>query len=234
MIVRRWNPRPLQAVALVVVLLAAAAGWSATQGVRAAPVNESGSYSLAVTTTSPFSFTPNTFQNVPTNSTITVTVTDADTIPHTFSILNLSGVVLPWPGADIPAEFAAHGALVSVNVSGAGDVESKTFTSPGPGWYEFVCQESGHFASGMYGFIAFGMSLPANLSVSAPATGPGAAVFIIIGTIVSLVVIAIVLGFVAGRRRGAEFEMPPERLGYPEPPTSGGEAPPPSPPLPPG
>jgi len=69
----------------------------------------------------------------------------------------------------------------------------------------------------MYGFIAFGIALPSNLSVTVPYDGAGAAVFIIVGTIVSLTVVAIVLGFVVGRRRGASEEMPPERLGYPEP-----------------
>ena len=41
--------------------------------------------------------------------------------------------------------------------------------------------------------------------------------FIISGTIAGLVVLALVLGFVIGRRKGAVHEMPPERLGYPEP-----------------
>jgi hypothetical protein len=76
----------------------------------------------------------------------------------------------------------------------------------------------------MYGFIAFGINLPSNLTVSTGPTGPGVGVFIISGTIVVLVVVALVLGFVVGRRKGSEFEMPPERLGYAEPP-----APPPAP-----
>ncbi len=214
-----------------VALLIVGGGWVATEEARAASAHVDTTTTVDVTTTAPFMFDPNTFQQVATNTTVTVTVTDADTLPHTFSILNLEGTVLPWPSADIPAEFAAHGALVSINVTGSGDVVTKTFTSPGVGWYEFVCEEPGHFASGMYGFIAFGEVLPANLTVSSGATGPGAAVFIIIGTIVSMVVIAIVLGFVVGRRRGSEFEMPPERLGYAEPPTPGESPHPPSPPL---
>ncbi|HXY47008.1 MAG TPA: hypothetical protein VEK13_03810 [Thermoplasmata archaeon] len=215
------------------ILLIGAIGWGISQEARAAPVRVDTSDSIAVTTTAPYMFDPNSFEQVPTNSTIDVTVTDADTLAHTFSILDLEGVDLP-SSADIPALFSAHGALVSINVTGAGNVASKSFTSPGPGWYEFVCQEPGHFQSGMYGFIAFGMNLPANLSVTTGPTGPGAAVFIIIGSIVSMVVVAIVLGFVVGRRRGSEFEMPPERLGYAEPPSPGSAGPPGSPPLPPG
>ena len=98
--------------------------------------------------------------------------------------------------------------------------------------YEFVCTEPGHFTNGMYGFIAFGENLPGNLTVSATSTDPGAAVFIIVGTIVSLVVIALVLGFVVGRRRGSVYEMPPQRLGYPEPESPGAEKSPPLPPEP--
>ena len=50
----------------------------------------------------------------------------------------------------------------------------------------------------------------------------------------ALTVIAIVLGFVVGRRKGSEFEMPPERLGYPEPSAPSAGAPlPPTPPHPP-
>ena len=232
---RTRNPtlRTVVAFGVAAVLLLGIVGSGITREARASAVRVDTSDSIAVTTTAPYMFDPNTFEQVPTNSTVDVTVTDADTLAHTFSILNLEGVVLP-SSADIPALFSAHGALVSINVTGAGDVASKSFTSPGPGWYEFVCQEPGHFQSGMYGFIAFGMNLPANLSVTSGPTGPGAAVFIIIGSIVSMVVIAIVLGFVVGRRRGSEFEMPPERLGYAEPPSPGNpEAPEPSP-LPPG
>lgn len=224
MFVRRWNPRPLAVLTVAVLLLSGLAGWVATNDARASPVRTDASTTVSVTTTAPYLFDPNTIQQVPTNTTITVMVTDADVLAHTFSILNWEGVVIP-SSADLPALFSQHGALVVVNVSGSGDQETKSFTSPGPGWYEFVCQEAGHFQYGMYGFIAFGMNLPANLTVSATATGPGLAVFIIIGTIVSLVVIAIVLGFVVGQRRGSEFEMPPERLGYAEPPAAGESSP---------
>ena len=227
--VRVRNVRAVVALVTAAFLLAGAAGWVATEAARAAPIAAAGATSIAVTTTAPYHFDPDNFQQVATNSTITVTVTDADTLAHTFSIINWEGVDLP-SSADIASVVAAHGVLFNANVTGAGDVVTGTFTSPGTGWYEFVCQEPGHYASGMYGFIAFGMNLPANVTVTTAATGPGAAVFIIIGTVVSLVIIAIVLGFVVGQRRGSEFEMPPERLGYAEP-QSPGAASPPSPPA---
>ncbi len=221
----------LAGVVTIVLVLGLAGTWLAVAPARAAPIDVNASTSLAVTTASPYKFVQNAIEQVPSNSTINVTVTDVDTLAHTFSILNREGVVIPTStgtGA-LNQLFATYGALVSVNVTGSGDVVTQSFHSPAPGWYEFVCLETGHFQQGMYGFIAFGENLPSNLTVTTPSTGPGIAVFIISGTIVTLVVIAIVLGFVVGRRKGSEFEMPPERLGYPEPPVPPAPATPGSP-----
>jgi len=215
------GPRRSRAVAVAVALLLVGGAWgivAESAPVRAQGVEVDATSTLAVTAAAPFKFIQSTYEQVPTNTTINVTFTDADTIAHTFSILKREGWVIPT-SADLGTLFAAYGDLVNVNASGPGQF-SGSFTSPGPGWYEFVCLEPGHFLSGMYGFIAFGINLPANLTVSAAATGPGAGVFIISGTIVALVVIALVLGFVVGRRKGSEFEMPPERLWYPEPPAA--------------
>ena len=200
--------------------------------VRAQTVDASGATSFAVTAISTTGgFSPNTIQNLASGTNITVMFTDADSIAHTFTIWGVQGTVIPNPQSVDPGtlEKMVYGnpsaPLVNVNLTGS-DQQSMVFSvNATPGWYEFMCMEPGHFQSGMYGFIAFGEPLPSNLSVSSPNTGPGAAVFIIVGTIVSLTVIAIVLGFVVGRRRGSEFEMPPERLGYPEPTTPGGPAP---------
>jgi plastocyanin len=211
----------------VALLLAILAGIGSVESARAEGVQVDLSGNLAVTAAAPYKFVSDTYEQLPTNSTINVTFTDADTLAHTFSILDRQGWQIP-ASADLSALFSTYGSLVEINASGPGTL-TRNFTSPGPGWYEFVCLEPGHFQSGMYGFIAFGMNLPSNLTVSAASTAPGAAVFIIIGTIASLVVIALVLGFVVGRRRGSEFEMPPERLGYAEPPVG-----PVGEPLPPG
>jgi hypothetical protein len=217
------------AVALALVLVGG--GWALvaeSAPARGQPVEVDTSTALAVTATAPYKFIQSTYEQLPTNTTINVTFTDADTLAHTFSILNWEGVVIP-SSADPATLFQQHGSLFEINASGSGNYVG-SFVSPGPGWYEFVCLEPGHFQSGMYGFIAFGINLPGNLTVSAGPTGPGAGVFIISGAIVALVVIALVLGFVVGRRKGSEFEMPPERLGYPEP--SGAPEPASSPPMP--
>jgi plastocyanin len=212
--------RPPRSRALSVALAVILVGGGLAILTEIAPARGQGvvidtSSSLAVTAAAPYKFVSSTYQQLPTNTTINVTFTDADTLAHTFSILDREGVVIPST-ADLGQLFSKYGSLVSINASGPGNYPG-TFKSPGPGWYEFVCLEPGHFQSGMYGFIGFGINLPSNLTVSAASTAPGVGVFIISGTIVALVVIALVLGFVVGRRRGAEFEMPPERLGYAEP-----------------
>ncbi len=216
---RRSRAFALGVSVLLMVSLFSAAGLARAAATSAVVTDTSSS--LDVTAATGFKFVQATYQQLPTNTNITVQFTDGDTLAHTFSLLKREGVVIPssTSSAGLEQLFSTYGAYISINVTGAGIVASGTFTSPAtPGWYEFVCLEPGHFGQGMYGFIAFGENLPANLTVSAPSTGPGVAVFIISGTIVALVVIALVLGFVFGQRRGAEHEMPPERLGYPEPP----------------
>lgn len=213
--------------ASLALLVASVAGIGAVESARAQGVQVDATDYLNVTGTDSYTFVQDTYEGLPTNATIMVAFTDAGVLAHTFSILDRQGWVIPST-ADLGSLVSTYGLLVGVNASGTGTFDGK-FTSPGPGWYEFVCLEAGHFESGMYGFIAFGENLPSNLTVSAASTGPGAAVFIIVGTISALVVIAIVLGFVVGRRRGSEFEMPPERLGYAEPPVA-----PANEPLPPG
>ncbi len=227
--------RTSRAVAVAVALMLASGGLvilSESSFAGATLVKADTSGTLAVTATAPYSFIPSTFEMVPTNATISVTFTDADTLAHTFSIIKWEGVVIP-SSADVDSLASTHGLIFGVNATGTGTFTG-SFVSPGPGWYEFVCLEPGHFALGMYGFIAFGENLPANVTPSAPSTGPGAGVFIISGVIVALVVIALVLGFAVGRRQGSESEMPAERLGYPEPlPPSESPPPPPMPSEPP-
>jgi uncharacterized cupredoxin-like copper-binding protein len=214
------------ALALALVLSGLAALVSIVPA-RAQSVDAGGATSFSVTAISVSGgFSPNSIENLATGATVTISFFDADTTAHTFTIWGVQGTVVPNPTQISETELnkLVYGSgvkpLANVNLSGS-DQTTATVSVPSAGWYEFMCMEPGHFQAGMYGFIAFGEALPPNLTVSSPNTGPGAAVFIIVGTIVSLVVIAIVLGFVVGKRRGSEFEMPPERLGYPEPEKSG-------------
>jgi len=226
------------ATALFVVAFLVAGGSAAfyisapARAASAAVTTDAGT-SVSVTAESGFSFTPNTFQGLAVNTTVDVVFTDNDVVDHTFTIIGKQGWVIPTSYSDAQIDQLAFGnspkALLNLNataVGAPGDVQYGNVTVKSAGWYEFVCTEPGHFTNGMYGFIAFGMNLPANLTVTTADTDPGVAVFIIVGTIVALVVIALVLGFVVGRRRGSAYEMPPQRLGYAEPETPGEESPP--------
>jgi plastocyanin len=233
------SPRRIAvALALAVLLVGGASiALAVTAPARgASSVESGGTGSVSVTAVAGFTFTPNAIEDVPVGANITVTFTDNDAVDHTFTIIGKQGWVIPSSYSSDQIDSLAFGStptailkpLNATSVGTSGDQVTGYFTSPAaPGWYEFVCTEPGHFQNGMYGFISFGEALPANLTVAAPNTDPGAPVFIIVGTIVALVVIALVLGFVVGRRRGATYEMPPERLGYPEPATPETTAPPP-------
>lgn len=213
-------------VAVLVVGGASVALVSTASARAASAVRVDTSNTLQVTAEAGYSFTPNAVNQLPTNTTIAITVTDNDLLAHTFTIIGREGWVIPTGASDAEISALSYGSqypalLPPVNVtpvgSGSGAQVTVHLKTPGVGWYEFICSESGHFQQGMYGFVAFGTNLPGNLTVVAADTDPGIAVFIIVGTIVGLVVIALVLGFVVGRRRGDTYEMSPQRLGYAEP-----------------
>ncbi|HYA58605.1 MAG TPA: cupredoxin domain-containing protein [Thermoplasmata archaeon] len=225
----KWfgSVRTTVALGLAISLLSGA--FVGIHSVKVVPdaVEVDASNSVSVSAIAGFAFSPNLIENVPANTTVNVTFTNLDSSDpqHTFTIIGREGWVVPTSYTAGQILNLAYGTQYpnkyNVNSTASGASYPGTFTSPAPGWYEFLCTESGHFQQGMYGFIAFGMALPANLTISTPNTGPGAAVFIIVGTIVSLTVIALVLGFIFGRRKGSESEMPPERLGYREPENAG-------------
>ncbi len=223
---------------LLLVLFAGLAGNDVVREARASSEIVDTSTSVTVTATSTFGFTPNVINGVPESVSISLKFINGDTNGgiHTFTILGCANVSIP--STDTPQQFingtgstCALPPLANI-VPAAKSSLTRSFTAPSkPGWYEFVCTESGHFAAGMYGFIAFNTTVPAYLVPSSSAPGPGLAVFIIVGTIVTLTVIAIVAGFVVGRREGAKHEMPPERLGYAEPGAPPAGKPPTSPPT---
>jgi len=224
--VRQFGRAAVGAVAIALLLVVGGATAKVAAAARGEGAVDDATAYLNVTATGSYSFVPNEVQNLPYNTTVSVVFTDGDSSGalHTFTILGCPDLQIPNPSSvspDVLDEYA-YGSkcpknLVNINATGPGSFPA-TFAAPTKAsWYEFVCTEPGHFALGMFGFVAFGMALPANISFGIPSTGPGTAVFIIVGTIVSLTVIAIVLGFVVGKREGSRHEMPPERLGYPEP-----------------
>ncbi|HEV2429157.1 MAG TPA: hypothetical protein VGV64_04840, partial [Thermoplasmata archaeon] len=147
---------------------------------------------------------------------VEVVVNQLGTVAHTFTIDASAGHTFPQTdgATQLASYFSAHPPLLNIVVgTTTGGKYYGNFTAPAYGLYEYVCTQPGHFPtmSGILGSGEAGSTLSVN-------TGPGAPVFIIAGTITGLVILALVLGFVIGRRRGAAEEMPPERLGYPEPP----------------
>lgn len=152
-----------------------------------------------------YGYSPANLEEVPTYANITVTFTDRSDMAHTFTIIGREGWVIPNSYSQEQINQLAFGdnppVLVNVNVSGLGDVNVAYFESPGPGWYEFICTESGHFALGMYGFIAFGMDLPSNLTTTnRTLVGGGLSFNTTEAIVVSALILVAAVSYVALRR----------------------------------
>jgi len=176
---------------------------------------------LSVAATGNYGFQPATFQQVPTNTTVNVTFTDESNLPHTFTIIGKQGWVVPSSYSSAQIDSLGYGdsppALFNLNVSSSGDVVSGSFVSPGPGWYEFVCTVSGHFQNGMYGFIAFGVNLPSNLtSPNGNRIGLGGGFGSWVGAVSAVVVVlALIVTFVVWRRRATAARLDANRTRKP-------------------
>lgn len=181
----------------------------------AAPTHPAtGSTSLTVTVGTALGFTLSTDELTPgANITLTIVQT-SDEVAHTFTLSNVAGQTFPTTDTtnDLLTFLATHPPLVNISIPGTQGTFTSTFTAPPYGEYAYFCLIPGHFPQ-MYGILGSGEP---GSSVSVD-DGPGAVVFYIGGSVAALVVVAIVLGFVVGKRRGSHDEMPPERLGYPEP-----------------
>jgi uncharacterized cupredoxin-like copper-binding protein len=184
--------------------------------------------SLTVTVGTLFQFTVSSNEVQP-GQTIDVTLIQTSSTIHTFTLLNATNFQFNWTSSSsdsldhIDAFLAAHPPLVNYTFPAAPATGSASFIAPPLGEYEYLCLEPGHFAAGMWGILGSGEA--GGGGASASDNGPGAPVFIIAGTIAGLVVLSIVLAFVVGQREGSRHEMPPERLGYPEPKTGSPSAP---------
>lgn len=195
-------------------------GWSASAAAAASQARPEATTTLTVTVGTPFAFTLSSNEVQP-GQTIDVSLIQTSTTVHTFTLLNATNFQFNWTSnsADsLPHIYAflhAHPPLVNYTFPAAPATGSASFVAPALGQYEYLCLEPGHFAAGMWGLLGSGEAGSGGASGSS--TGPGAPVFIIAGTIAGLVVLSIVLAFVVGQREGSKHEMPPERLGYPEP-----------------
>ncbi len=177
---------------------------------------EAGGCAVTVTVSTVLAFSIS--NNYCTTSHISMEMIETSSLGHTWTLSPISNFSFNPNNmtSDLETFFAAHRPIVNIVPNPTPRATNFTnFTTPGTVvLYEFVCMVPWHFQAGMWGFLGINITPPGGGGAT---TGPGAGVFIIAGTIAGLVVDAIVLGFVVGRRRGAEEEMPPERLGYPEP-----------------
>ena len=209
-------------LALAATVLLGAGGVASATALHAASVRPAqGSETLTVTVGTALAFTLSTDEITP-GDTVTVTIVQTSGTQHTFTLLNATDFQFNWTPTTSDSEshingfLATHPApLVNVSISATPGTQTATFVAPAFGLYEYLCLIPGHFGAGMWGILGSGEH---GSSGGTADTGPGAPVFIIAGTIAGLVVLALVLGFVVGRRKGSVHEMPPERLGYPEPP----------------
>jgi len=218
---RRTRPSAKAVALFVTVILVVGAGvFAYAPGARASGAHPAaGSEALTVTVGTELQFTLSTTEVTPGDN-VSVTIYQTSTTAHTFTLLNATNFQFNWSSSSsdslthIQGFLAAHPPLVNVSIPDSVTVIHTSFIAPAFGLYEYLCLIPGHFAAGMWGILGSGESGGGAASVD---TGPGAPVFIISGTIAALVVAAIVLAFVVGRREGAKHEMAPERLGYPEP-----------------
>jgi len=169
--------------------------------------------SVSVEATADYQYQPDTFEQVPINATITVTFTDADVLAHSFTISTREGFVIPtsYTNAKLEQLFTTYPARYSSFVNGSGDQSVGSFHSPpAPGWYEFVCNVSGHFQDGMYGFIAFGENLPSNLTAPSRVGIGGTSVTPLDAVLIGGTVVVLVLGIAYWRRRRMPSAPPSE------------------------
>ncbi len=122
---------------------------------------------------------------------------------HTFTLAPQSNVTVSI--SNYTAYFAAHAPLTNVTVPGGASVWAN-FTISGPGIYMYICEEPGHFASGMFGFLYVDVPVP---TVSTPSTGIvlvwvlGAAA-VLVGVGVILVIVASYTGRFPPKTDGPE------------------------------
>jgi plastocyanin len=167
---------------------------------------------INVTSTHDYEYQPASFENVPTNAIITVMFVDADALPHSFTIDSREGFVIPTSYSDSQlTRFLSEYPPLYSSLVNSGGQQSGTFQSPAtPGWYEFVCNVSGHFQSGMYGFIAFGENLPSNLTIPNRVGVGGTSLTAIEAGGVGVGVLLVLVGILVWRRRRAPYvPLPP-------------------------
>jgi plastocyanin len=118
---------------------------------------------LSENTTNTPGFLPDTLSATPGHYpiVIAVLVTNEGTLGHTFTLVPQSNVSLSPTGSNVTDYFAAHAPLVNANIPAlTGGSGWANFTISHPGIYEYICEISGHFAAGMFGYLYVGIPVP--------------------------------------------------------------------------
>ncbi|MGD0250293.1 MAG: hypothetical protein ABSB97_05345 [Thermoplasmata archaeon] len=188
-------------------------------GTNSAPTMATGS--ITVRATANYGYSPDRIQNVSTNAVITVTFLDDDPsgMQHSLNISSREGFVIPttYTAAQMDHLFGTYPTLYSTIVNYTGAQSVGTFQSPPtPGWYEFICNVSGHFALGMYGFIAFGENLPSNLTSPSRTDLGGMNVSTLGIVFVGVFLVAFAVVYLVWHRRRTVRKMTPQPVGRPK------------------
>jgi len=197
----------LAALALLALATVPSPGATAVTASQSGRADVSGAVDyLTIKATGTYGYQPDTIANLPLNTTINVTFIDDNSLPHSFNISSREGVQIVGYAGMSAAEmtqilFSAH-ALYAAYVTGPGNESVGAFRSPAtPGWYEFVCNVSGHFQMGMFGYIAFGEGLPSNLTLPGGAGSGGIPVLPVAEVAFALAVVLAVLVIILMRLR---------------------------------
>ena len=166
---------------------------------------------LSENTTNSLAFVPNVLSASPTHFPVDldVLVTNQGSFGHTFTMAPQSNVTLL--STNYTSYFAAHAPLVSQNVPALpGGTVWANFTVAAPGVYEYICEVSGHFANGMYGFLYVGVPVPL------PPPPPSTAIvggWVLVGSAILLGVGVVVAAMTALAGRFPRSAKPPEGHG---------------------
>jgi uncharacterized cupredoxin-like copper-binding protein len=114
---------------------------------------------LSDNTTDALSFQPSALAGSPAQfpANFEIAVTNLGTYAHTFTLSDQVNVTVTTLGS-----FKTNLPLVNLTIpTVAGKSAYGNFTVKTPGFYEYVCMQSGHFQDGMYGFFYVGVPVPA-------------------------------------------------------------------------
>jgi len=165
---------------------------------------------VAISTEYAFEFLPPQV-TVTAGDTIDLVVTQADDIPHTFTLSSVVNYTIPntYTTSQLYAFFNAHPPLVNLSLPPTVGAEAfANFTAPPVGTYEFVCEIQGHFEEGMYGFLTTsnqGHTSTGSSSTSFPLSTLEIGVIVVVAAVI---VVGVALTWRRSRKKAPESPSP--------------------------